>query len=173
MVAEELDKNVIELEGESLIVVPLAFTDTAGTTCLHAPSLELIAAGDGAYNDVHPRLVESNQNQKRGEWLSALDKMAALHPRNVVAGHKNMKNDDDGVRVIAPRLANTSWISRKSPEKPRRQKNCTTGCWFDTRNGSTGELFGVQQPQQRSEAALYIRFFLGLSGRFEGRPGDQ
>jgi glyoxylase-like metal-dependent hydrolase (beta-lactamase superfamily II) len=100
-VAEELGKNVIELEGESLIVVPLAFTDTAGTTCLHAPSLELIAAGDGAYNGVHPRLVESNQNQKRGEWLSALDKMAALHPRNVVAGHKNMKNDDDGVRVIA------------------------------------------------------------------------
>ena len=101
VVAEELGKNVIELEGESLIVVPLAFTDTAGTTCLHAPSLELIAAGDGAYNGVHPRLVESNQNQKRGEWLSALDKMAALHPRNVVAGHKNMKNDDDGVRVIA------------------------------------------------------------------------
>jgi len=101
VVAEELGKNVIELEGESLIVVPLAFTDTAGTTCLHAPSLELIAAGDGAYNGVHPRLVESNQNQKRGEWLSALDKMAALHPRNVVAGHKNLKNDDDGVRVIA------------------------------------------------------------------------
>jgi glyoxylase-like metal-dependent hydrolase (beta-lactamase superfamily II) len=101
VVAEELGKNVIELEGESLIVVPLAFTDTAGTTCLHAPSLELIAAGDGAYNGVHPRLVESNQNQKRGEWLSALDKMAALHPRNVVAGHKNVKNDDDGVRVIS------------------------------------------------------------------------
>jgi glyoxylase-like metal-dependent hydrolase (beta-lactamase superfamily II) len=101
VVAEELDKNVIELEGESLIVVPVAFTDTAGTTCLHAPSLELIAAGDGAYNGVHPRLVEANQNQKRGEWLSALDKMAALHLRNVVAGHKNMKNDDDGVRVIA------------------------------------------------------------------------
>ncbi len=50
VVAEELSTNVIELEGESLIVVPLAFTDTAGTTCLHAPSLELIAAGDGAYN---------------------------------------------------------------------------------------------------------------------------
>jgi glyoxylase-like metal-dependent hydrolase (beta-lactamase superfamily II) len=101
VVAEELGKNVIELDGESLIVVLLAFTDTAGTTCLQVPSLELIAAGDGAYNGVHPRLVESNQNQKRGEWLSALDKMAALHPRNVVAGHKNVKNDDDGVRVIS------------------------------------------------------------------------
>jgi glyoxylase-like metal-dependent hydrolase (beta-lactamase superfamily II) len=101
VVAEGLSTNVIELEGENLIVVPLAFTDTAGTTCLHAPSLELIAAGDGAYNGVHPRLVESNQNQKRGEWLSALGEMSSLKPRIVVAGHKNMKNDDDGALVIA------------------------------------------------------------------------
>jgi glyoxylase-like metal-dependent hydrolase (beta-lactamase superfamily II) len=36
VVAEGLSTNVIELEGENLIVVPLAFTDTAGTTCLRA-----------------------------------------------------------------------------------------------------------------------------------------
>ena len=99
-IAQELKTNVLELEGESLFVVPLRFTDTAGTTCLHVPSLELIAAGDAAYNGVHPRLLESNQNQKRDEWLSALDKMESLKPRTVVAGHKNMKNDDDGTRVI-------------------------------------------------------------------------
>lgn len=98
--AEELRTNVLELEGESLFVVPLRFTDTAGTTCLHVPSLELIAAGDAAYNGVHPRLLESNQSQKRDEWLAALDKMESLKPRTVVAGHKNMKNDDDGPRVI-------------------------------------------------------------------------
>ena len=100
VVADELKTNVLELEGESLLVVPLRFTDTAGTTCLHVPSLELIAAGDAAYNGVHPRLVESNQNQKRDEWLSALEKMESLKPRTVIAGHKNMKNDDDGTRVI-------------------------------------------------------------------------
>ena len=61
---------------------------------------ELIAAGDAAYNGVHPRLLESNQNQKRDEWLLAFDKMESLKPRIVVAGHKNMKNDDDGPRVI-------------------------------------------------------------------------
>jgi glyoxylase-like metal-dependent hydrolase (beta-lactamase superfamily II) len=75
------------MEGESLSV-------------LHVPSLNLIVAGDAAYNGVHPRLVESNQNRKRDEWLSALDKMESLKPRTVVAGHKNMKNDDDGARVI-------------------------------------------------------------------------
>jgi hypothetical protein len=48
----------------------------------------------------HPRLVEANQNKKRDEWMSALDKMESSKPRIVVAGHKNMKNDDDGPRVI-------------------------------------------------------------------------
>jgi glyoxylase-like metal-dependent hydrolase (beta-lactamase superfamily II) len=100
VIAEELRANVFELEGESLLVVPLRFTDTAGTTCLHVPSLELIAAGDAAYNGVHPRLLESNQNNKRDEWLAALDKMESFKPRTVVAGHKNMRNDDDGARVI-------------------------------------------------------------------------
>jgi len=44
--------------------------------------------------------MEANQNQKRDQWISALDKMESLKPRIVVAGHKNMKNDDDGPRVI-------------------------------------------------------------------------
>ena len=100
VVSQELSTNVIELEGEKLMVMPLGFTDTAGTTCLHVPSLELIAAGDAAYNGVHPRLMEANQNQKRDEWISALDKMESLKPRIVVAGHKNMKNDNDGRRVL-------------------------------------------------------------------------
>ena len=65
VVADELKTDVINCEREQLIVVPLKFTDTAGTTCLHVPSLDLIAAGDAAYNGVHPRLLESNQNQKR------------------------------------------------------------------------------------------------------------
>jgi glyoxylase-like metal-dependent hydrolase (beta-lactamase superfamily II) len=99
-IAEELPTNVIELEGEQLFVIPLSFTDTAGTTCLHVPLLGLIVAGDAAYNGVHPRLVESNQNQKREEWISALNKMESLKPNTVIAGHKNPDNDDDGSRVI-------------------------------------------------------------------------
>src|SRR5258707_3446280 len=59
-----------------------------------------VCSSDLAYNGVHPRLMEANQNQKRDEWMSGLDKMESLKPRIVVAGHKNMKNDDDGPRVI-------------------------------------------------------------------------
>ena len=59
VIAQELRTSVLELEGEDLSVVPLEFTDTAGTSCLHIPSRGLIVAGDAAYNGVHPRLVES------------------------------------------------------------------------------------------------------------------
>src|SRR5258708_10253334 len=53
VVAEELAGNVINLEGHDLVSVPLGFTDTASTTCLHVPSIGLIVAGDAAYNGGH------------------------------------------------------------------------------------------------------------------------
>jgi glyoxylase-like metal-dependent hydrolase (beta-lactamase superfamily II) len=93
-IAEELAGNVIKLEGHDLISVPLGFTDTASTTCLHVPSIGLIVAGDAAYNGVHLHLSESPDLQKRQEWVAALDKMESFKPRAVIAGHKRVGNDD-------------------------------------------------------------------------------
>jgi glyoxylase-like metal-dependent hydrolase (beta-lactamase superfamily II) len=93
-IAEELSENVIDLEGHQLVSVPLGFTDTAGTTCLHVPSIGLIVAGDAAYNGDHLHLSESPDRQKRQEWIAALDKMESLQPRAVIAGHKRVGNDD-------------------------------------------------------------------------------
>jgi glyoxylase-like metal-dependent hydrolase (beta-lactamase superfamily II) len=86
--------NVINLEGHDLVSVPLGFTDTANTTCLHVPSIGLIVAGDAAYNGVHLHLSESPDQQKREEWIAALDKMESLKPSAVIAGHKRVGNDD-------------------------------------------------------------------------------
>jgi glyoxylase-like metal-dependent hydrolase (beta-lactamase superfamily II) len=93
-IAEELTGNVINLEGQELLSVPLGFTDTAGTTCLHVPSIGLIVAGDAAYNGVHLHLSEPPHQQKRLEWIAALDKMESLKPRAVIAGHKRVGNVD-------------------------------------------------------------------------------
>ena len=93
-IAEELTGNVISLEGHELVSVPLGFTDTASTTCLHVPSIGLIVAGDAAYNGDHLHLSESPDQQKRQEWLAALDKMESFKPRAVIAGHKRVGNDD-------------------------------------------------------------------------------
>ena len=93
-IAEELTGNVIDLEGHDLVSVPLGFTDTASSTCLHVPSIGLIVAGDAAYNGDHLHLSESPDQQKRQEWIAALDKMESLKPRAVIAGHKRVGNDD-------------------------------------------------------------------------------
>ena len=92
--AEELKGNVIDLEGNELVVVELGHTDTDYTTCLNVPSIGLVVAGDAAYNDVHLYLAESNA-QKRQEWISALDRIESLNPRAVVAAHKRPENDDN------------------------------------------------------------------------------
>jgi len=94
VIAEELQGDVIELEGRDLIAVPLGHTDTDNTTCLHVPSVGLVVAGDAAYNDVHLYLAESNA-QTRREWIAALDTIEALKPRVVIAGHKKAEREDN------------------------------------------------------------------------------
>ena len=68
------------------------------TTCLHVPSIDLIAAGDAVYNDVFLQLRESSP-QTRQEWITALDTIDSLRPRAVVAGHKR-PGSDDGPRDV-------------------------------------------------------------------------
>ena len=99
LVAEPLENNELELEGHKLVVVNAGRTDTAHSTCLHVPSIGLIVAGDAVYNGIHPYLAETDA-QSRLEWISTLDKLEALKPRTVVAGHKVPENDDDP-RIIA------------------------------------------------------------------------
>ena len=84
----------IELEGHRLLAVEVGHTDTDDTTVLHVPSIGLVVAGDVAYNGVHQYLLESAHGGIDA-WLTALDKVAALQPKAVVAGHKNKDLADD------------------------------------------------------------------------------
>ncbi len=92
--ADAMDGDTIELEGQPLVAMKLGHTDTDGSTCLHAPAIGLVVAGDAVYNGIHPFLIESNR-RTRLEWIAALDKIEALKPAHVVAGHKVPANDDD------------------------------------------------------------------------------
>jgi glyoxylase-like metal-dependent hydrolase (beta-lactamase superfamily II) len=86
----------IQLEGHRLLAVEVGHTDTDDTTVLHVPSIGLVVAGDVAYNGVHQYLLESAHGGVEA-WLVALEKVAALRPRAVVAGHKNKDLPDDPV----------------------------------------------------------------------------
>lgn len=94
VVYQPIPDGGIELEGHRLLAVEVGHTDTDDTTVLHVPSIGLVVAGDVAYNGVHQYLLESADGGV-DSWLAALDKVAALEPRAVVAGHKNKELPDD------------------------------------------------------------------------------
>jgi glyoxylase-like metal-dependent hydrolase (beta-lactamase superfamily II) len=96
---EKLDGDTLHLEGHELVIVDVGHTDTDDCTCLHLPSADLVVAGDIAYNDVHQYFAESLTHEKRMEWVAALDKVEALKPKVVIAGHKRETNGD-GPNVI-------------------------------------------------------------------------
>ena len=94
VLAEPVPAQGFRLEGNQVVAVETGHTDTDKTSVLHVPSIGLVAAGDVAYNGVHQYILEGG-NGGLHEWLRALDRVADLHPRAVVAGHKNKDRPDD------------------------------------------------------------------------------
>ena len=119
-IADPLEGNEIDLEGNKLVVVRVGHTDTDDTTCLHVPSIGLVVAGDAVYNGIHPFLVESNR-QTRLEWIAALDKIDALKPSAVVAGHKIPSNDDSPQNVEETRQYIRDFIRLNDATKTARE----------------------------------------------------
>jgi len=119
-IANPLEGNEIDLEGNKLVVVRVGHTDTEDTTCLHVPSIGLVVAGDVVYNGIHPFLAESNR-QSRLEWIAALDKIDALKPSAVVAGHKIPGNDDNPRNVEETRQYIRDFIRLNDNTKTTRE----------------------------------------------------
>jgi hypothetical protein len=60
---------------------------------LHVPSIDLVVAGDVLYNKCHMYVGETTADS-RDNWITALDRLAALHPKYAVAGHKKTGEPD-------------------------------------------------------------------------------
>ena len=95
-----LENNYFEIEGHALQIIEDGFTDTHNSTSIYVPSIGVIVAGDVVYNGIHPYLTETTK-QTRQEWIAALDKLASLHPKAVVAGHKNPDYPDNPDNIVA------------------------------------------------------------------------
>ena len=85
---EPLDSRQLQLKGFPIEVIETGHTDTVDTTALHVPDLGLIVSGDVAYNHCQ-MYVGGTTPESRAEWIAALDRLAALRPGAVVAGHKD------------------------------------------------------------------------------------
>jgi glyoxylase-like metal-dependent hydrolase (beta-lactamase superfamily II) len=79
----------LTVDGEAVEVVPDLTGDewVASNSYLWIPSLRAVIAGDIVFNGVHVWLANSNAKSRK-RWLASLDRLAALKPAIVVAGHK-------------------------------------------------------------------------------------
>ena len=64
------------------------------------PSLGLVVAGDAVYNGIHPYMAETSEHS-RLNWIAVLERIEALKPSAVVAGHKNPENSDSPQHIAA------------------------------------------------------------------------
>jgi glyoxylase-like metal-dependent hydrolase (beta-lactamase superfamily II) len=102
----EIQGDAISLEGHELRVIDAGHTDTTATSVLWCPSLRLVVAGDVVYSGTHMFLSDSTASSRR-EWIDTLAKLRELHPRHVVAGHKqpdgidNPADIDESIRYLS------------------------------------------------------------------------
>ncbi len=81
------ENDTFTLEGQELRIIKQGRTDSPDSTSLYVPSIGLIAAGDVVYNQCR-MYVGDTTPESRKNWIAALDRLAALNPTMVVAGHK-------------------------------------------------------------------------------------
>jgi glyoxylase-like metal-dependent hydrolase (beta-lactamase superfamily II) len=84
---EPYAQETFTLEGQELRIIEQGRTDSPDSTSLYVPSIGLIVAGDVVYNQCH-MYVGDTTPESRKNWIAALDRLAALNPTMVVAGHK-------------------------------------------------------------------------------------
>jgi glyoxylase-like metal-dependent hydrolase (beta-lactamase superfamily II) len=84
---EPYEHGAVTLEGHELRIIEQGHTDSPDTTSLHVPSIGLVVAGDVVYNQCH-MYVGDTTPESRQNWIAVLDRLAALNPSIVVAGHK-------------------------------------------------------------------------------------
>ena len=84
---EPYQGDTFTLEGQELRIIEQGRTDCPDSTSIYVPSIGLIVAGDVVYNQCR-MYVGDTTPESRKNWIAALDRLAALNPVIVVAGHK-------------------------------------------------------------------------------------
>src|SRR6202021_4213840 len=84
---EPYEHDTFTLEGQELRIIEQGRTDSPDSTSLYVPSIGLVAAGDVVYNQCRIYVGDTTP-ESRKNWIAALDRLAALNPTMVVAGHK-------------------------------------------------------------------------------------
>lgn len=83
----------LELEGQTLEIRGGVQGDATQSSYVWIPSIKTVVAGDIVYRGVYVWTAETTPEQRKA-WAKTLDEIAALHPAQVIAGHKDPKLDN-------------------------------------------------------------------------------
>src|SRR5262249_56023712 len=89
--------TTVPVGGSAATVIPVGTTDTGHSSVVHVPGLSLVVSGDAVYNRTHMWLRGSTPDS-RASWARALDAVAALEARTLIAGHRDPQAADDDAR---------------------------------------------------------------------------
>ena len=99
LVPEVMRGTVLELEGEKIELIGDLQGDTEHNSIVWVPSLKLAIAGDIVYNEAHVWMLEAPTKEARAAWIKSLDRIEAMQPTLVVAGHKAPNAPDSPAAV--------------------------------------------------------------------------
>ncbi len=121
VMAEELEGNVIDLEGHELIVVELGHTDTDHTTCLHVPSIGLVVAGDAAVQRRPPLSCRVDCGDAAG--VACRPRERSRHSTHAQSSHHiNGPKTTTALRLSARRGRTSETSTGSQPRRrPRRE----------------------------------------------------
>lgn len=155
------DDNKFLLEGYEIRLVPVGSSDAEQSSVVHVPELDLVVAGDVLYNGAHMYLGDGAVDGVQG-WREAIARVAALHPRHVVASHGDRTLDHDADRIIAGSLAYLDQAESVLAGKPSAKEffDAMLTLFPDFRYGATlawvsaKTIVAVRDGQDRPTASL-------------------
>jgi glyoxylase-like metal-dependent hydrolase (beta-lactamase superfamily II) len=152
VVPEPLDGQALRLDDAELPVIDLEQADIGPTSIVHIPSISTVVAGDAIYNGVHQFLAASGPADWP-HWVESVDRVAALNPTTVIAGHKAPSRGDDATCVAETRAYLEKFIelfesSADSRELVRRM----TELYPDHLNSSALVMSAVTAFKQKARA---------------------
>ncbi len=114
VVPEVYPGDEILVDGELVNILHIGQGDIDGSVVFHVPSIDAVVAGDVVYNNVHMMFFEADE-PKRDTWIESIDKIAALNPKIVVAGHKSVGAADtpDNLAASQQYIRDFSRIARR------------------------------------------------------------
>jgi glyoxylase-like metal-dependent hydrolase (beta-lactamase superfamily II) len=112
--------DTLMIDGRALQVMGPMQGDHVRSTVVWDPETRTLIAGDTVYNGMFVWLGEHTE-ERYSAWLAVLDRLEALHPNRVIAGHTKPGLPDDNMgidwtRAYIKAFARTAKIA-KSPEE--------------------------------------------------------